>query len=335
MALLTRLLLDAGVLDYAGVEEAIKAQVLYGGRIGSNLLFLKLVSEEELCKALQKCHGTPSVVLDEGMVEPKALDAIPEKFIRNYRVFPFYRRSRAVGLAMVEPRKGAIADISFSTGLIIKPFVTPEHRMDAMLEQFYGIPTPWRYTESYEEEVAPADVQAELSRPVPALPWDEADLRLQQAIRGKEIPNTILGFARRYFKRAVLFVVRGNELLSVGGFAEDDTLPEGMDIDLNDPSVFVDVVRERTTWRGKPVQRGVEDRLMEVLGGAYPASSFVAPVSLRGRVVNVLYGDNGPKRGVRGDMSDMVLFLSHAAQAYDRLVRDRLHQSLKESKANG
>src|SRR5205809_6052209 len=44
-------------LTEEGLEEAMDWQVLYGGRIGTNLLELKLVEEEQLAHALGKQLG--------------------------------------------------------------------------------------------------------------------------------------------------------------------------------------------------------------------------------------------------------------------------------------
>jgi hypothetical protein len=334
VALLTRLLLSQGVLDYAGVEEGIKAQVVYGGRIGTNLLDMGLVTEEQLCKALEKCYGVPSVMIDSDGVDLNALHAIPEKFIRRYRVLPFWRRRMAIGLAMDDPdKKSIVADISYSTGFIIKPHVMPEHRLDRLLEHFFEIPARWRYTESYEEEVAPEDIQFALKQPVERLDARQAAEKLLQARRGREIPNIILGYAKNFFSRAALLVVRRREMLGLTGFSPqvDGEFFEGIQFTVEPRSVFEGVVESGMTYRGPLAKEGVGQAVVEMLGSGMPRSAFAAPVNLRGRVVNVLYGDAGPGRDIPGGLDEMVLLLNLASQAYERLVRERLEVSLKEN----
>jgi hypothetical protein len=335
MALLTRLLLDQGMIDYAGVEEGIKAQVIYGGRIGANLVDMGLITEQQLCKTLEKSYGIPGILLDESNIDPLAVKAIPEKFIRQHKVFPFAKKRIAVSLAMRDPSKRSIiADISFSTGFIIKPYVTPEHRLDLLLERYFEIPSPWRYTESYEEDVFPEDIQEALNKPVEKLSPEEARRRLSAAQHGKEIPNAILGYARGIFQRALLFVVRHDKMLALDGFSPPRKagFAEGYSIDLKEPSVFADAVRTGTPFIGPLPERAVEEDAVDFLGGEMPATAFVAPIVLRGRVVNILYADAGPHKAIESGMSETMVFLNQAVQAYERLIKARLDRSLKETK---
>ena len=335
MALLTRLLLDQGMIDYAGVEEGIKAQVIYGGRIGANLVEMGLITEEQLCKTLEKSYGIPGILLDESNIDPVAIKAVPEKFIRLHKVFPFAKKRIAVSLAMTDPSKRAIiGDISFSTGLIIKPFVTPEHRLDKLLEKYFDIPAPWRYTESYEEDVFPEDIQEALNRPIEKLSLEEALRQLSVAQHGKEIPNAILGYAKSSFQRALLFVVRPDKLMALDGFSPPRKagFAPGYTIDTSEPSVFADAVKSGNPYIGPIPERAMEENAIDFLGGDMPATAFVAPIVLRGRVVNLLYADAGPNRAINANMSEMMVFLNQAVQAYERLIKARVDRSLKESK---
>jgi hypothetical protein len=334
MALLTRLLLDEGVLDYDGVEEAHKAQVIYGGRIGTNLVELGLITEEQLCKVLEKSYGIPSVQLSPETIDPEAVKAIPEKFVRQYKVFPFGKRRITVSLAMADPSKrSTIADISYTTGLIIKPFVSPEHRLDKMLEQYFDMPIPWRYTDSYEEDVAPEDIQEALNRPIEPLTLDQARRALDVATHGKEIPNAVLGLSKQYFQRAVMLVAKKDELIGLDGYSPPRKagFAQGYRLSLKEPSIFSETVRNGTPFRGPLPERDLEEDFIDFVGGDMPNTAFLAPISLRGRVVNVLYGDSGPNRSIPGDLSELALFLAQAAQAYERLIKQRVERTLKES----
>jgi hypothetical protein len=333
MALLTRLLLDQGVLDYKGVEEAIKAQVIYGGRIGTNLVDLGLVTEAQLCKALERAYGIPSVLLGDDNVDPEALKSLPEKYVRQYKVLPFAKKRITVSLAMADPSKrGAIADISYSTGLIIKPFVSPEHRLDRALEKYFDMPIPWRYTEVYEEDVAPEDVQEALNKPIETLSLEQAQAAMDSALLGKLIPNSVLGYAKNFFERAVLFVVKNDTLIGLDGYSPPRRpgFAQGHTISLTEGSLFAEVVKSGGVHRGPLPEHEIEEDFIDWVGGEMPHAAFIAPIALRGRVVNVLYGDAGPNRGIPGDLGELVLFLSQAAQAYERLVKQRVERSLKE-----
>src|SRR3989442_14914883 len=57
MAKIGELLIRGGDLTPDGLEEALDWQVLYGGRLGTNLLELKLVEEEQVARTLGKQLG--------------------------------------------------------------------------------------------------------------------------------------------------------------------------------------------------------------------------------------------------------------------------------------
>jgi hypothetical protein len=331
--LLTRFLLEQGALDRQGMEEAIKAQVIYGGRIGTNLLTLNLVTEEQLCKALEKCYGMPSVLLRPDELDDEVIRAIPEKYIRAHKVLPFRLKGRTMHLAMANPGKRQVtADISFSTGYIIKPYVTPETSMDHALERLFDIPIPWTYTESFDEEVAPEDIQLDLRKPIPELGLEEAREKLASAGRGKEIPITLLGFAKNMFQRAILFAVRHRELIGLAGFSpgRPDDFAEGLRITLDSPSALADAAFDGATHRGPFGKLEEEGDVVDFLGGGAPKSALIVPVVLRGRTVNVLYGDAGPRRGVHASLDDLFLLTNEVAHAYEGLIRARVNKSLQE-----
>ena len=57
---------------------------------------------------------------------------------------------------------------------------------------------------------------------------------------------------------------------------------------------------------------------------ASSVDSFVAPLSVRKRVVNIAYCDAGHGRAVPDDLSDCVLLFDAASKAYERLIQARI-----------
>ena len=62
---LGKLLLDRKVIEPAQLKEALEAQVIFGGRLGTNLLELGYVDEETLVRALAQMGGTQKAVLED------------------------------------------------------------------------------------------------------------------------------------------------------------------------------------------------------------------------------------------------------------------------------
>ena len=53
------------------LQEAIQHQVLYGGRLGTNLHELGFITEERLQEALARAHGVPAVPVDPRTITPE------------------------------------------------------------------------------------------------------------------------------------------------------------------------------------------------------------------------------------------------------------------------
>src|SRR5258708_12390307 len=68
------MLLEAGILTRQQLEEALNAQLIYGGKLGTNLVEHGFFTEEFLTSFLSKqCHVPP--------VDPKDLEDIPPQVI--------------------------------------------------------------------------------------------------------------------------------------------------------------------------------------------------------------------------------------------------------------
>ena len=169
-------------------------------------------------------------------------------------------------------------------------------------------------------------------RPMPAvrLP-DTSPLGFVEAVRFLEgvadrdaIAQTVLRYARSRFKRAVLLTVQREMALGWEGLGEglDRQAVGRVRLGLGGPGAIETVVRSRAHFLG-PLQKTEQNlRFLKSLGGGAPRNAFVLPILALGRVVNVLYVDNG--RGGLVDASDvgeLLILATKIAQSYDTLVR--------------
>ncbi|HET9990343.1 MAG TPA: hypothetical protein VFQ65_17550, partial [Kofleriaceae bacterium] len=60
MPRLGELLVGAGGLDAEELEQALRAQVAWGGRLGTNLIELGFIDLDELSRVLGKLRGMPA-----------------------------------------------------------------------------------------------------------------------------------------------------------------------------------------------------------------------------------------------------------------------------------
>lgn len=144
---LGELLISAGKLTPDQVEETLKGQAIFGGRFGTNLVEMGYLDERELALFLSRKTGTPHASPDQLMeVPPHILKIIPEQMVQKYRVVPIGLNNRKLIVAMADPSNfAAIDEISFVTGYIVLPVITPELRLVNALEKHYNIRREMRY----------------------------------------------------------------------------------------------------------------------------------------------------------------------------------------------
>lgn len=137
------------------------------------------------------------------------------------------------------------------------------------------------------------------------------------------IARTVLRFARTKFKRAILFTVQRGEARGWAGLGDKldpQTVPR-LRLKLDAPGVVSMVVGARAHFLGPLPKTEANVRLLKYLGGGVPASAFLVPILALGRVVNVLYADNGKGGGVdSSDLGELLILATKIAQSYDVLL---------------
>jgi hypothetical protein len=188
---LGELLIQAGKITPAQLEETLKGQAIFGGKFGTNLIEMGYLDEHDLAHFLSKKTGLPHASPEELMnVPPQVIRLIPEEMVKKYRVVPVALNNRKLSLAMSDPMDfSAIDEISFVTGFIVIPLITPDLRLICALEKYYNIKREMRYIpvagggrnrgQATQAPVAPP-VQAVPSKPVPSRPapieLDDSDI---------------------------------------------------------------------------------------------------------------------------------------------------------------
>jgi hypothetical protein len=121
------------------VREALQNQVIFGGRLGTNLLELGSVAEEALARALARRHGVPSLCGDVAL-DPRALAVVRPEIAERWDVVPYLLADRKLAVLACDPSNLAMLDeIAFATGLRVHAFVVPEARVWALLRRAYGV----------------------------------------------------------------------------------------------------------------------------------------------------------------------------------------------------
>ncbi len=144
---LGEMLLHEKLITEEQLDEALKCQVIFGIRLGSSLIELGFISEEQLSRFLGSKLGVPYAnPKSMTSVSPEVLALIPRELAEKYRVFPLTLEKRCLSLVMSDPADfAAIDEISFATGYRVQPLIAPDIRIAYALEKFYNVKRDSRY----------------------------------------------------------------------------------------------------------------------------------------------------------------------------------------------
>ncbi len=180
---LGEMLIHQNLLTQAQLEEALQAQVIFGGKLGTILIEMGLISEKTLGEALRQMLGFPCARAEEMENIPRSvIDIVSAELAEKHKVIPLAVAGRKMTLAMANPKDiQAIDEISFRTGHIVLPVLALEVRLYYALEQYYGIKRPMRYIappKSVREELDQLHIvrDSERGKTTPAPPEDDGYL---------------------------------------------------------------------------------------------------------------------------------------------------------------
>ena len=121
------------------LREAVAYQKQHGGRLGSVMIKLGLVNDDEITGVLSRQYGVPSINLKYYEVDPSVIRLIPQDTAVRYQVVPLSRVGSTLTIAMTDPTNVfAMDDIKFMTGFNIEPVVAPESAVNEAISKFYG-----------------------------------------------------------------------------------------------------------------------------------------------------------------------------------------------------
>src|SRR6185436_475132 len=134
------------------LTQALRHQQVFGGRLGSCLLELTLLSEERLAKALSDQLGVPAVTQDDlRVIGDNLTEQVPAKLACRIRAIPFERFGNALSVAIVDVRDLQAQDeLAFVTSKRLKIHVAPEVRILEALEKHDNCPAEPRFSRIWD-----------------------------------------------------------------------------------------------------------------------------------------------------------------------------------------
>lgn len=153
------------------------------------------------------------------------------------------------------------------------------------------------------------------------LTTDAAARELREAKTRDDILRTLLDFAQQYFDYTALFVVRKNEArgrLAAGEGVVGEPLRE-VRIPLDMPGAFKDAFAVCAP-RHSYFDTEADELTLSSLARAGKAPAAVMPVTIRERVVILLYGDMGGEAFDLADIPEVLALLPHATRAFGAVL---------------
>lgn len=145
MARLGELLIDERLIAAAQLEEALEAQVVHGGRLGTNLVELGFLGEKDLARVLGKQHNV-AFASGEMVPDPQALTVAEPNFLDDHDLVPMRVDATRLTVAVLHPgtQLQAIDALGFKVGKRVVPVVVPEFRLNQLLRKHFKAFRPLR-----------------------------------------------------------------------------------------------------------------------------------------------------------------------------------------------
>ncbi len=123
---LGQLLVADGTISATQLGQALTEQTRTNERLGTVLVGLGFITEEQLIGSLARGYGVSIATLPESAVDADLLQLVPLRTASRYDVIPIGRTDGTLTLAMADPgHLPAIDDVTFVSGLRVVPAIAP------------------------------------------------------------------------------------------------------------------------------------------------------------------------------------------------------------------
>lgn len=138
VAKLGQLLIAANIISEEQLNQALNFQKKEGGRLGTTLVSMGFVTEQQLVFFLSKQFGVPAINLSEYKIDPAVARLIPLEMAKKYLIMPVTRVGATLTIAMGDPSNVfAIDDVKFMTGYNVDIVVANESAiLEAMANNY-------------------------------------------------------------------------------------------------------------------------------------------------------------------------------------------------------
>ncbi len=133
------ILIERGLLSADDLDRALELQKERGEKIGKVLVDLGFVAARDILATLSDQLGMPVVTLEDRPPTSPETEALPARFLRQFRCLPVAFHDHTVRLAMADPLDfETIAAVRNTTGLKVEPVLAAEQEILDAIDRYYG-----------------------------------------------------------------------------------------------------------------------------------------------------------------------------------------------------
>ena len=96
-------MVEAGLVDEAGLAKARQLQGKEGGSLGQALVRMGVMDDATFTEFTGKVYNLPVIGLDKAEIEMECIDMIPGDVARKFQLLPINRSGRVLTVAMANP----------------------------------------------------------------------------------------------------------------------------------------------------------------------------------------------------------------------------------------
>jgi len=299
--MLGQYLIKKSTITEEQLSQALERQVIMGGRLGTNLIELGALSEEELLTALGDFFGVPTASTEDlASIDVSLSKLVAKEIAEKYKVIPFKRERNTLYVAVLEPKNlKALDELQFITGCAIRPYVASEVRIMYALERVYEISRPLRYVSVLEKDREAASNNNSSSWIKKEHSQQELDALFSQAKEDwahvnnrDEAIETLLRMGNAVLERAILFLVRPGGISGLKGFPAFRN-PEiaQLQFKVEEVPVIAEAVQNKSSYQGPLPQAPPYSAISNLFGTESPEEVVFLPIILNKKIVAIFYGE--------------------------------------------
>ncbi|MFT3766109.1 MAG: hypothetical protein QM820_11425 [Minicystis sp.] len=151
-----------------------------------------------------------------------------------------------------------------------------------------------------------------------------AERELEEATASDAVLEILFAFSQQFFEYTAIFVVQGDlaEGRDAGGPGADRAAVAAIGVPLDLPSSLARARDRRAPWIGRLESEGLDADLARDLGRA-PRAVALLPVTVKTRVVAILYGDDGAVDVELSGIGEVLAVIGLAGAALERIALRR------------